>query len=126
VQGSLEALKVKVAQTEALKLEIEALKSRLAEEQASRAVEEALTLGKITPAQRGWAMEYCRQDPERFQAFVAGAPKVVPLGEALSLAQDESPEQGQLSPGEMIVCRAVNISPAAYLKAKKQMNHAKY
>lgn len=126
VHGSLEALKAGVRETEALKGEIEALKSRLVEEQASRAVEEALMQGKISPAQQGWALEYCRQDPERFQAFVAGAPKVVPLGEALSLVQDGTLEEGRLSPGEMDVCRAVNITPAAYLKAKQQIDQAKY
>jgi phage I-like protein len=126
VQGSLGALKAGVEQIEDLKREIETLKSRLVEEQASRAVEEALTLGKISPAQKGWALEYCRQDAERFQAFVAGAPKVVPLGEVLSLVQGEPLEEGRLSPGELDVCRAVSITPAAYLKAKQQIDQAKY
>ena len=126
VQGSLEALRAGMEQTEELKKEIEALKSRLVEEKTSRAVEEALIMGKISPAQKGWALEYCRQDPEQFQAFVAGAPKVVPLGEVLSLAQDEPFELGRLSPGELDVCRAVNITPGAYLKAKQQIDQANY
>lgn len=126
VQGCLAALKAGVEQTEALKTENQTLKSRLAAEQARRAVEEAMKQGKISPAQKGWALEYCRQDPEQFRAFVAAAPKVVPVGEVLSLAQEESPEPGQLSPGEMSVCRAINITAAAYLKAKQQMDQAKY
>ncbi len=126
VHGRLEGLKAGAAQAEALKAKVEALKSRLLEETARRAVEEALTLGKISPAQRGWALEYCRQDPERFQEFVAGAPKVVPLGETLSLAPDEPFCQGQLSPGEMALCRAVNITPEAYLNAKQQTENVKY
>jgi phage I-like protein len=126
VHGSLAALKAGAEQAETLRAEIEALKSRIVEEVASRAVEEAMGLGKISPAQRGWALEYCRQNPERFQAFVAQAPKVVPVGEVLSLTLGESQEQGWLSPGEMAVCRIVNITPAAYLNAKKLIDHAKY
>jgi phage I-like protein len=126
VQGSLAALKAEVQQAETLKAEMEALKARLAEEHASRSVEEAVICGKISPAQRDWALEYCRQDPERFRAFVAQAPKVVPVGEVLSLIQDEPQEQGGLSPEEMALCRIVNITPAAYSKAKQQNNHAKY
>lgn len=39
-------------------------------------VEEALEAGKISPAQRSWALEYCGRDPVGFQAFVAQAPKL--------------------------------------------------
>jgi phage I-like protein len=125
VKESLVALKARAAQAEELAREIESLKARLAEEQADRAVEEALNSGKISPAQKIWALEYCRRDPESFRAFAAQAPKVVPVGEILALAQD-GPEEAQLiSPEEKAVCRAVNITPAEYLKAKLQISQAK-
>ncbi len=125
VRGSLEALKAGAEQAEALTAELETLKSRLANEQASRAVEEALTQGKISPAQKAWALEYCRQDPESFQAFVARAPKVVPVGVILPLAMDGPDEKGRLTPEELAVCRAVNITPENYLEAKFAIDQAK-
>jgi phage I-like protein len=124
VKGSLEALKAGAEQVEALTAELETLKSRLAEEQASRAVEEALKLGKISPAQKAWALEYCLQDPESFQAFVARAPKVVPVGVILPLAMDGPDEKGRLTPEELAVCRAVNITPDKYLEAKVAIDQA--
>jgi phage I-like protein len=123
--GHLAALKAGAAQAEALAAELETLKSRLAREQASRAVEEALRQGKISPAQQDWAMAYYRQDPESFQAFVARAPKVVPVGEILPIHREAPDEKGRLTPEELAVCRAANISPAAYLRAKSQIDQAK-
>ena len=125
VKGSLMALKDEAAQAEEFAREIAALKARLAEEQAQRAVEEALKLGKISPAQKTWALEYCRRDMESFRAFATKALKVVPVGESLALAEDNANESGRLSPAERAVCRAVNISPAEYLKAKSQIDQAK-
>lgn len=125
VKNSLAALKAEVSQAEELAAELESLKARLAEERATRVVEEALKLGKISPAQKAWALEYCRRDPESFQEFAAKAPKVVPVGEILHLAQDSPEERGKLTPEEAAICRAVNISPAEYLQAKSQIDDAK-
>jgi phage I-like protein len=124
-KGHLEALKTGAAQAEGLAAELAALKSRLAREQASRAVEGALLQGKISPAQKDWAMAYCRQDLESFQAFVAKAPKVVPVGEILPIHREASDEKGRLTPEELAVCRAAHISPAEYLRAKSQIDQAK-
>lgn len=125
VKDSLLALKAGAAQAEALKAELETLKARLAEEQTNRTVGEALKAGKISPAQKGWALDYCRRDPEGFRAFVAGAPQVVPVGVSLDLAPGAQTAKGQLTPEEMAVCRAANLSPEEYLKAKKEMHQRK-
>jgi phage I-like protein len=125
VKESLINLKSRAAQAEELALKIESLKARLAEEQANRSVEEALKLGKISPAQKTWALEYCRRDPESFRAFAEKAPKVVPVGEILALVQDGPEEPHPISPEEKAICRAVNITPAEYLKAKLQISQAK-
>ncbi|MBW1991015.1 MAG: hypothetical protein JRI59_02605 [Deltaproteobacteria bacterium] len=125
IKGALTGIKAKAEQAQVLEAELEALKARLAEERAARTVEEALKMGKISPAQKDWALEYCRRDPAGFQAFADQAPKVVPVGETLCLAQDEPEETGRLSPEERAVCRVVNISPADYLRAKNQINQVK-
>jgi len=125
VKGSVAALRAGVEQAEGLATAFEALKAKVAEERATRAVEEALKVGKISPAQKTWALEYCLRDPESFQVFADKAPKVVPVGEILALVQDGPDVTGGLSPEEMAICRAVNITPAEYLQAKSQIDHAK-
>jgi phage I-like protein len=80
----------------------------------------ALQAGKVSPAQREWAVEYCRRDPEGFQTYVDRAPKLVPTGEELHLLRGERNEEAGLLPEELAVCRALNVSPEAYLQAKAQ------
>jgi len=124
VEGGLEALKAHEGEVAALKEELEALRERVEEETAARAVEKAMLAGKISPAQKSWALSYCRQDLESFKAYVEKAPKVVPVGERLHLGEDEG-ERGGLSPEELALCRAMNLTPEAYLQAKAGMGQAK-
>jgi phage I-like protein len=95
------------------------LKARQAAEAADRAVGQALRAGKISSAQRDWALEYFRQDPEGFATYVARAPKVVPVGENLALSGEDRPA-GKLLPEELALCRNLNLAPEEYLKAKEQ------
>lgn len=120
LQGAVAALKAGAQRFLQTQEEVQALKTRMAEESAARVVEEALKAGKVTPAQRGWALEYYRRDPEGFQAYVARVPRLVPAGEELRLLGDDPGGQGALLPEELAICRALNISPQSYLKAKVQ------
>lgn len=124
VKGGLEALKAGKAQVTALQEELTALKERLTEETSNRAVEEALMAGKISPAQKEWALSYCRQDPESFRAYVEQAPRVVPVGERLNLGEERHREDQGLTPEELAICRAINLTPEAYSQAKGEMAQA--
>lgn len=62
-----------------LRMEVAALKRRLAERERDDLVSAALQEGKITPAQREWAEKYASTDPDGFRLFVAKAPQVVPV-----------------------------------------------
>jgi phage I-like protein len=117
LKGAMAALKTGAARMEEIQAELEALKARQAEESAALAVEEALHAGKITPAQKEWALEYFRQDPEGFKTFAARAPQAVPTGE---LPQPGAGRHGQghLAPEEVAICRALNLAPEEYFKAK--------
>jgi phage I-like protein len=117
--GSVAALKAASEKWGQTREELEALKLRLADEAAARVVEEALKSGKVTPAQRGWALEYHRRDPQGFQTYLAGASKVVPTGEELELLRETQPEG--LLPEELALCRCLNLAPGEYLKAKAQI-----
>ncbi|MFZ5450261.1 MAG: phage protease [Thermodesulfobacteriota bacterium] len=98
--------------------ELRQLKSRLAAETTEKTVEEALKAGKITPAQRTWALEYYRQDPGGFQTFVARAPQLVPTGRELELFREDGRAPGHLAPEELVLCRSLNLAPEQYLQAK--------
>jgi phage I-like protein len=117
----LEAVKAVQAGSQRLREveeELRRLKSRLAAETSDQAVEEALKAGKITPAQRAWALEYYRQDAQGFQTFVARAPRVVPVGMELHLDRQDNRASGHLAPEELVLCRSLNLSPEQYLQAK--------
>ena len=125
VRGELEALKAGNAQVAALQEELAVLKNRLTEETSIRAVEEAIFAGKISPAQKDWALSYCRQDPDNFRTYVDQAPRVVPVGERLNLGEERHREDQGLSPEELAICRAINLTPEAYSQAKVEMAQAK-
>jgi phage I-like protein len=125
LKRGLTALRAGESQLQTLKEELTALKARLSEETADRAVEEAMLAGKVSPAQRDWALSYCRRDPENFKMYVDQAPRVVPVGERLNLGEGEHREDQGLTPEELAVCRTMNLSPAAYSQAKASMAQAK-
>ncbi len=120
LKGAVEAHKAGVARLHKAEEEVQALKARLVEETTERSVEEALKAGKVSPAQRGWALEYCRRDPEGFRTYAERAPKMVPIGEELHLKKEAYDEEYGLVPEELAICRSLNVTAEAYLKAKQQ------
>jgi phage I-like protein len=120
LKGAVEAHKAGVVRLLKAEEEVQALKARLVEETTSRFVEEALKAGKVSPAQRGWALEYCRRDPEGFKTYAERAPKLVPTGEELQLKKDPFDEEYGLVQEELAICRSLNISAEAFLRAKQQ------
>ena len=120
LKGAVEALKAGASRLLKTEEALQALKVRLSSETADRLVEEALKAGKVSPAQRGWALEYCRRDPEGFQTYTDRTPKLVPTGEELQLLREDHHDENGLLPEEMAVCRSLKVSPEAYLKAKAQ------
>ncbi len=119
LKAEMEGLRAARGRVATLEAEVAALKEQVREAAVAWEVEEALRAGKITPAQETWALEYCRRDLEGFRAFVAAAPKVVPLGEKFTLSRGEKPRTARLQPEELAVCRALNISPEEFLKAQE-------
>ena len=76
--------------------EKEELKKKLEEREAGDLVQTALKDGKISAAQKEWAMSYALSDKEGFKNFLDKAPGVVPMGrtetvqtEAKTEAHDE-------------------------------------
>ena len=63
-------------------LKIENLEKKLASMKAESLVNSAMAEGKITAAQKEWAIEYAASDPEGFGVYVAKASQVVPVKSA--------------------------------------------
>jgi phage I-like protein len=121
LKGAVEAHKAGVARLLKAEEEVQTLKARLVKETTDRVVEEALKAGKVSPAQRGWALEYCRRDLEGFRTYAERAPKLVPTGEELQLRKEPYNEEQGLIMEELALCRSLNVSPGAYLEAKQAM-----
>jgi phage I-like protein len=120
---AVKALQLEADRLQGVEEELRQLKSRVAADTTTQAVEEAMKAGKIAPAQKSWALEYYRQDPGGFQTFVARAPQLVPTRMELKLRQD-SQVPGHLQPEELALCRSLNLSPDQYLQAKAQTDRA--
>jgi len=118
VKGAVTALKAGAGRLTEVEQEVMELKARLAEAAAAQAVSAAMQAGKVSPAQKGWALEYFRQDPEGFKTYVARAPKLVPTGEELPRLKPDRDGDGLLLPEEVALCRSLNVPPEEYLKAK--------
>lgn len=64
--------------------ELNTLKAGLIQRDADGAVEMAMKEGKITPAQKDWALDYAKRDLEGFKVFVSKAPVVVIEGKVVT------------------------------------------
>jgi len=58
--------------------EFEALRSQIAEQTAETLVAKAMSDGKVTPAQKEWAVDYAARDPEGFKLYLSKMPRIVP------------------------------------------------
>jgi phage I-like protein len=64
--------------------ELNTLKAGLIQRDADGAVEMAMKEGKVTPAQKDWALDYAKRDLEGFKVFVSKAPVVVIEGKVVT------------------------------------------
>lgn len=89
--------------------ELRALKAQNARRAAEEAVTLALTSGKITPAQKEWAMSYAADNPEGFASFLAKAPQIVSMGE---LGIDTRPLKAASAADDatLLVCKQLGVS----------------
>jgi phage I-like protein len=99
---------------------VAAMETAQATQTAAHAVDHAIQSGKLTPAQRDWAVSYASQDPKGFQTFVANQPAIMAEG---ALVPGVTPPDGadamSLTPTEKAVCTAMGLSEDDFLKTKK-------
>lgn len=83
--------------------------------EGERAVDAAIAEGKITPAQRPWALSYHAQDARGFAEFVSKQPKVIDAGSSTT-GEPPAGERGQLDETAKSVCAALGIAHDSYTK----------
>lgn len=82
--GTIEAMKQSHTKIDDVVKELSTLKAGLTQRDADGAVEMAMKEGKITPAQKDWALDYAKRDLEGFRVFVSKAPVVVIEGKVVT------------------------------------------
>jgi len=118
VTGTLMAMKSarsQVSEISNLKSEIATLKSQLAKRDAEELVASAMKEGKVTPAQKDWAVDYAVRDPEGFKVFVSKAPAVVPMAEVAGATRSET-GVAPLDEMQTAVNKALGISGETFKK----------
>ena len=98
---------------------IAALELEIAGRKKDDLVAAALSQGKITPDQKAWAEETALKDPKCFEAFLAKAPRVVPVGAALNNPGKPpagSGADGDLTESQKKINRQMGISDETWKK----------
>ena len=105
---------------DALAARATALEASAADEKAAAAVDAAVEAGKVTPAQRDWAMAYAKSDPEGFGSYVEATPAIVRPGRSGPGRPGTGGDPGAaLTDEELAVCRSTGVSADDYQAARK-------
>jgi len=86
--------------------------------QASQLVEGAMRAGKVTPAQKDWAIAYASKDPASFEAYLKTAPVI---GQGTQVPDEPPPASSHtLTPDQKTLAAAMGLDPVAYLKTLQE------
>lgn len=96
--------------------ELSAITTAAEDKRVETAVNSAIEAGKVSPANKTWAENLCRTNPESFDQFVANSAQAVPLGE------DQHGGEGAqvLTDEETAVCSQLGLSAEDYIKTRKE------
>lgn len=84
------------------------LQAKLAEKEATDAVNAAMKAGKIAPVQKEWATEYAKDDLKGFQTFIAKAPVVVPFDKLPGKTEDKT--AGTMTETDLQIAKMMGVS----------------
>ena len=104
VTGTIMAMKQSHTQTGDLAGKVKELSDKLSARDADDLVTMAMKEGKVTAAQKPWAEEYAKKDPEGFRVFVAKAAVVVPMFDA-GKEGDKGGQRGTVDETTLIVAK---------------------
>jgi phage I-like protein len=114
VTGTLEAMRQAHVQSAELLREVSELRTKLMRKEAGELVAAAMKQGKVTPAQRDWALSYAERDPEGFKVFAAKAAVVVRTGEVAGARLTAPGALGSADEFQVQVNKALGIDEEAF------------
>ncbi|MCY4395892.1 MAG: hypothetical protein OXC10_12230 [Rhodospirillaceae bacterium] len=99
--------------------ELTELRDDRATEKATAAVDAAVAEGKISPAQRDWALGRAKADPADFAAYVKTAPAIVTPGRLAGMTGRPARDpDADLDTEELAVCKAMGLAPDKFKAAR--------
>lgn len=108
-----------VATMKALQAEVSALTAKLNGQELDGVIAEALTAGKLLPAQESWARELGGKDLASLKSYLDTAPAVVPAGtQSGGKPPASGGGDGKLNDTELAVCSQLGITAEEFLKSK--------
>ncbi len=113
VTGTIMAMKQGSDQVKDLAAKVTTLTNKLNEKEAADCVAQAMKDGKITPAQKDWAVEYAKRDLAGFQVFIAKAPVVVIDGKIVT---DQKPGENALDDTQAQINKMCGIDDETFKK----------
>jgi len=108
---------VTLAEHDKVKGQVAVLETTLAEQARDKRVADAITKGKLTPAQKEWADKYALTDPSGFDAFIDAQPVVVALGE---VGVDGADNAVEVTEAEAKLAEKMGVSKEDLIAAKKE------
>jgi phage I-like protein len=110
---------VAIAEFERALTELNSLKAERARERAAHSVEDAIRAGKLTPAQREWAIAYCAADATGFQSFVARQPSILAANLGLGGEPPAAGRAAALSAAEISICAQLGLKHSEFIGRKR-------
>ena len=98
------------------------LQAERVEEKATAAVDAAVEAGKISPAQRNWALGYARKDLDGFKGYASSAPVIIAPGRISGLnGHPRRDPEADLDSKELGVCKTMGLDPAQFKETRKRV-----
>lgn len=94
-----------------------------ASEKAEAGVDEAIKAGKLTPAQRDWAIGYAKGKPDEFATFIGSQPVIVEPGAQILGGKRPKGADG-LTADELAVCQTMGLDPEDFKKTRDSERQA--
>jgi phage I-like protein len=96
-------------QIDELNKTVATLTARLDGKDARAEVDIAIAAGKITPAQKDWAIGYCSRDPEGFKTFIGASPTILASGRVAPAGGVAA--KGELDDDQKAICVQLGVAP---------------
>ena len=107
---------------DALAARLTTLETETTDGKATAAVDAAIEDGKVTPAQREWALGYARPDAEGFAKYVEATPAIVRPGRTGAGAPgSQGDPEAALTADELATCRMIGVTAEQFKESRKEI-----